>query len=169
MRTASYGVALALLAGLTTGASAQSGAGGATVPQPERPQSTPNLNHDPRPSATSGGEYVQMLDTSLSQLREAIRRTQGEPAGNVQKAMTPARMDVKAAAQHAYDVIRRAPEDIRSRDSYRDSERQVRENLARLSQPTRLEDSNGAAEAVLATLEKLRQSVAQGAGTSRPG
>jgi hypothetical protein len=159
---------VALLAGLATGAAAQNGQGGTTAPVAGRPQSAPNLNHDPRPSATNGGDYVQMLDTSLTQLREAIHRTQGEPAGNAQKAMTPARMDVKAAAQHAYDVIRRAPEDIRSRDSYRDSERQVRENLARLSQPTRLEDSNGAAEAVLATLEKLRQSVAQAAGTS-PG
>jgi hypothetical protein len=102
-----------------------------------------------------------MLDASLTQLREAIRRTRGEPSANEQKAMTPARMDLKAAAQQAYDAVRRAPEDIRGGDVYKNSERQIRENLARLSQPTRLEESDGAAEAVLATLDALRKSVSE--------
>lgn len=152
-----------LLLGLAILAAPIDRAAAQTAPQQSgRPQSDPTLNQSPRYGASDLREYARMLDTALAQLREAIARSSGEPAANDQKAMTPARMDEKAAAQQAYDAVRRAPPAFRDGEAYREAERKVRENLARLSQPLRLEESNGAAAAVLSAVEELRRAVERG-------
>jgi hypothetical protein len=52
-----------------------------------------------------------------------------KPSANKQKAMTPVLMNLKAAAQQAYDAVSRASEDVCGRGVYKNSTRQIRKNL----------------------------------------
>jgi len=166
MRSAKPILALALLTGLGGGALAQTSPGQttATPPQQGRPQSPSSAPHTPQPAATDLRDYARMLREAEDQLRQSIQRSAQEPAQNQQNAMTPARMDMKAAAQQAHQVVRRAPQSLQEDTLYENAEREVREAVTPLSMPLNLEDSNGAAERVLAALQRLRTEVERRAG-----
>ena len=134
---------------------------------PNRPQAPPNQGMTPRPAAGDTADYAARLAAAEQTLRQAIGRSSDEPAGNQQRAMTPARMDMKAAAQTAYDAVRRAPDTLRDEAFRQDAERAIRSDLASLSQPNNLADSDGAAERILQQLSRLREAVQQRA--ARPG
>ncbi|MFC4167604.1 hypothetical protein [Teichococcus aestuarii] len=159
-------LALALLAGLGGAALAQSSPGQtqATPPQPGRPQADASPPASPQPAATDLRDYARILQEAEDQLRQAIQRSGSEPASNQQKAMTPARMDMKAAAQRVHGAVRRVPRELRGDALYEDAERAVREGITPLSMPLSLEDTDGAAQRVLGTVEKLRAEVARRAG-----
>jgi len=161
MRSAKPILTLALLAGLGGGALAQTSPGQttATPPQQGRPQSPSSAPHTPQPAANDMRDYTRMLRDAEEQLRQSIGRSAQEPAQNQQNAMTPARMDMKAAAQQAHQVVRRAPPALQGDTLYERAERDLREALTPLSMPLNLEDSNGAAERVLAILERFRTEV----------
>lgn len=159
-------LALILMVGLGGAAVAQTSPGQtqATPPQPGRPQADASPPATPQPAATDLRDYARILQEAEEQLRQAIGRSAGEPAGNQQNAMTPARMDMKAAAQRVHGAVRRAPSELRGEALYEDAERAVREGIAPLSMPLSLEDSDGAAQRVLGVVEKLRTEVARRAG-----
>ncbi|WBV44837.1 hypothetical protein [Pseudoroseomonas cervicalis] len=110
----------------------------------------------PTHAAPDRQAWLAMLDETIGQLRRAVERSGQEPAANAQGAMTPARMDLKAAAQQAHDTLRRAPQALQGTPPVQNAARDVRDELAKLSQPTRLEDSDGAASRILARMEALR-------------
>lgn len=166
MRSAKPILALALLASFGGGALAQTSPGNTatTPPQQGRPQSPSSAPHTPQPAANDLRDYARMLREAEDQLRESIRRSAAEPAQNQQNAMTPARMDMKGAAQQAHQVVRRAPRELQGDTLYENAEREVREAVTPLSMPLSLEDSNGAAERVLSALERFRAEVERRAG-----
>ncbi|MXP62560.1 hypothetical protein E0493_04230 [Roseomonas sp. M0104] len=159
-------LALAMMLGLGGHALAQTDPRQAPVtpPTPSRPQTDPSLGFSPQPAAGSLKDYAGLLQDAQSQLETAIRRSGDEPAGNRQNAMTPARMDVKAAAQRVHNAMLRAPRELRDDAVYESAERSVRDDLFSLSQPLSLDETNGAARRVLNTVDTLRQKVEQRAG-----
>ncbi|MDJ0387572.1 hypothetical protein QMO56_05555 [Roseomonas sp. E05] len=164
-------LALAMMLGLTGGALAQADPRQAPVtpPQPSRPQSDANTEFSPQPAANSLQEYARILGEAQSQLETAIQRSDDEPAENQQNAMTPARMDVKAAAQQVHQAMRRAPRELHDEALYEDAERSVREDLFKLSQPLTLDDKGGGARQILNTVDNLRRKVEQRAAGGRAG
>jgi len=165
------GLALTMILGLAGGVAAQGDPRQipATPPQPSRPQSDASPPFSPQPAASSLQDYARILQEAQSQLETAIQRSGDEPAGNQQNAMTPARMDVKAAAQQVHNAIRRAPRQLRNDALYEDAERKVSDDLSSLSQPLSLDKSDDAAQRILATVKELQQKVEQRAGRANAG
>lgn len=152
---------LALATILAFGAAPALAQPAATVPpqgggEGGRPQSDAIQPPSPTHAAPDRQAWLGMLDGTIGQLRQAIERSGQEPAGNAQGGMTPARMDLKAAAQQAHDTLRRAPQALQGTPPVQNAARDVRDELATLSQPTRLEDGDGAAERILARMQALR-------------
>jgi hypothetical protein len=73
-------------------------------------------------------------------------------------------MDVKAAAQAAFEALRRAPEPLRSEPAYAEAETRVRQDLARITQSQGDRDSRAQAERVLSGLDAWRHEVARRGG-----
>ncbi|MFC7553366.1 hypothetical protein ACFQU7_15620 [Pseudoroseomonas wenyumeiae] len=117
MQTMKLALALGLGLTLAGGAQAQPGSGtapntGATqapAPQPNRPQSDSRVGQSPQPQAANLRDYASLLKEAQQRLETAVERSGNEPAANDQKAVTPAWMDLKSAAQAAYDAVNRAP------------------------------------------------------------
>ncbi len=138
--------------------------GQAPPPQPNRPQSDSRTGMSPQMAVNSVQDYAKLLQSVQDQLRTALQRSGDEPANNSQNAVTPAWMDVKAAAQAAFEGVRRAPEPLRSEPAYSEAESRIREDLARITQSTGARDSREQAERVLSGLEQWRQEVARRGG-----
>ncbi|MFC3123535.1 hypothetical protein ACFOD4_00565 [Pseudoroseomonas globiformis] len=126
---------------------------------PNQPRSQPDQAQASSPAAGNLADYAAMLLSAEQQLKTSLERSGQQPAGNQQKAMTPARMDMQAAAQNAFDTVRRAPNSFRSDSLYEDAERSIRESLAKIVQGTEPGESDGAAEAVLQQVTRLREGV----------
>ncbi|MFB9971202.1 hypothetical protein ACFFMP_14830 [Pseudoroseomonas cervicalis] len=151
---------LALAASLALAAGPAWAQPAATAPQGGgeggRPQADAIQPPSPTHAAPDRQAWLGMLDETIGQLRQAVARSGEEPAANQQGAMTPARMDLKAAAQQAHDTLRRAPRELQGSAPVQAASRDVRGALEALSQPARLEDSDGAAERILARMQALR-------------
>jgi hypothetical protein len=160
IRTLTLAIGLGL--GLAGAAQAQPGSGSAPgtggaqapVPQANRPQSDPRAGTTPQPQAASLREYVDQLRAAQQKLETAINRSGDEPAANDQKAMTPAFMDLKSAAQAAYETVHRVPESSRDR-LYNEAEARMRGHLSDINQTTEPEKGREAARKVLEDIQRF--------------
>jgi hypothetical protein len=174
IKTAALGLALGLT--LALGAQAQPGSGAgrttdpaqAPAPQQNRPQADSRTTQSPQPAAASLRDYAGILKAAQAQLEAAVSRSGDEPAANSQRAVTPAWMDLKAAAQAAYEAVRRAPSDFRNDSLYEQSETRIRQDLGVITQSMVPENGREAARKVLADMQAYTREVDKRAQAS-PG
>ncbi|MBO1073008.1 hypothetical protein [Roseomonas marmotae] len=170
------GLGLGLAAPPAGEALAQAGSGSqpgigqnqAPPPQQNRPQSDSRTGMTPQPATANLREYAALLTSAQQQLQTAVERSGHEPAANDQGAVTPAWMDLKAAAQAAYEAVRRVPADFRNDPLYENAERQIRQDLGVITQSMRPENGREAARKVLADMQAYTQEVSRRAQAS-PG
>lgn len=175
MQTTKLVLALGLGLTLAGGVQAQPGSGSAPgtsatqapVPQPNRPQSDSSVGQSPQPQAANLPEYVNLLKEAQQRLETAVERSGNEPAANDQKAVTPAWMDLKAAAQAAYDAVNRAPPAIRNDRLYDEGSTQIRQNLGVITQSMQPENGREAAKRLLTDMQKYTTEVSRRAEASR--
>jgi hypothetical protein len=151
-----------------SGAAPNTGATEAPRPQSNRPQSDSRVGQSPQPQSASLRDYAGLLKAAQQRLEVAVGRSGDEPAANDQKAVTPAWMDLKAAAQAAYDAVHRAPPAIREDNLYNEAETQIRQNLGIITQSMRPENGREAAKKVLTEMQKYTAEVSRRAEAS-PG
>ncbi|RKK03083.1 hypothetical protein EBE87_01320 [Pseudoroseomonas wenyumeiae] len=176
MQTTKLALALGLGLTLAGGAQAQPGSGtapntGATqapAPQPNRPQSDSRVGQSPQPQAANLRDYANLLKEAQQRLETAVERSGNEPAANDQKAVTPAWMDLKSAAQAAYDAVNRAPPAIRNDNLYDQGSTQIRQNLGVITQSMQPENGREAAKRLLDDMRKYTAEVSRRAEAS-PG
>jgi hypothetical protein len=176
MQTTKFALALGLGLSLAAGVQAQPGSGTAPgtsatqapAPQPNRPQSDSRVGQSPQPQAANLREYANLLKEAQQRLETAVDRSGDEPAANDQKAVTPAWMDLKAAAQAAYDAVNRAPPAIRDDRLYDEGSTQIRQNLSVITQSMRPENGREAAKRLLTDMQKYTAEVSRRAEAS-PG
>ncbi|KAA2213420.1 hypothetical protein [Teichococcus oryzae] len=118
----------------------------------------------PQQALDSLQEYARVLGEARGRLEAALGRSGEQPPANQQNAMTPAWMDLKTAAQNAYQTVRRAPGGFRGEATYSDAERQLRQELNAIDQATGPANISGPVRNMLSQLERLQQEVGRRAG-----
>jgi predicted outer membrane protein len=116
-------------------------------------------NEAPAQAVETLQEYANALGEARSRLEAAIGRSGGETPANQQSAVTPAWMDLKAAAQNALQTVRRAPSAFRGETAYTEVETQVRQELNQIDQATEPKDITTPARNMLSQVQRLQQEV----------
>lgn len=134
------------------------------IAHPTRPQSDQTQPDTPAPAAKDLREYAGMLETSREQLRQALDRSGKEPDTGSQSNVSPAGMDLKAAAEDAFQTIQRAPANFRQDAAYEEASMKARQQLGPIMQSLRAGIDKNAVQGMLDTLEKLQREVSNRAG-----